>query len=349
MIWYLVFTGMFVLSIIALCAKFQEVWNPEPGHPWYWWWHKDELVPAPECDKQGYRICTAMTPVSRASPDAADAGAAGKNSAKQEAAAAADGAAVTEAGVAVQGSQGGWNIPTTNRVSISSLTSSYLAGSSAPYSSGSGSVPSDCSASAAGSSHPSTPQAGQAGTPKATLQRLLDQQQQQQQSMSQLETVYSMPDQTPADAPTSPHMSAKGLRCRHVAAEDSADGQQQQQQQDGAASPSSIADPQQQNQQQQLQLGWYTGDKGRPSISLPAGGGQPPSSCVVLGPDKACSLPASLVSLYDYFPVVLVQVSVHDAALRGAHNTCGSCCLQESVVLRSCMLLSFLQASCSHL
>jgi hypothetical protein len=320
MIWYLVFTGMFVLyqldvliySAIALFAKCQEVWNPEPGHPWYWWWHKDELVPAPECDEQGYRLCK---PGSSISTDA-DEDAGGKASDKQDAAAAADGAASTAAAGAEQGSQSSWHIATTNRVSISSLTSSYLASSSAPCSSGSGSVPSDCSASAAGSSHPSTPQAGPSGTPKATLQRLLDQQQQQQQSMSQLETVYSMPDQTPADAPTSPHMSAKGLRCRHVAGDDA--DVLQQQQLEGAASPSSIPSQQQQKQQQQQQqvqqLGWYTGDKSRLGVSLPGGGGQPPNSCVVLGPDQACSLPASLVSLYDYFPVVLVQVSLQETS-----------------------------------
>jgi hypothetical protein len=310
MIWYLVFTGMFVLyqldvliySAIALCAKFREVWNPEPGHPWYWWWHKDELVPAPECDEQGYRICTAAEQDPPTSSDAAV-----KDGPKQAAAAAQ---AAAEAGGATHVRRNSWHIATTTRVSISSLTSSNLAGSSAPCSSGSGSVPSDCSASAAGSSHPSTPQAGQAGTPKATLQRLLDQQ--QQHTISQLETVYSMPDQTPADAPTSPHMSAKGLRCRHVGAEDLAE-MQQQQQQEGAASPSSTGSQQQHKQQQlqQKQLQRYTGDKGRLRLSIPAGAGQPPSSSVVLGPDKACSLPASLVSLYDYFPVVLVQVGWH--------------------------------------
>eukprot|EP00775_Hariotina_reticulata_P008524 gene8524-8706_t len=64
MIWYLAFTGMFLLyqldvmclSLIALAARLVDALYPPPGHPAYWWWHKDRVVHPAECDARGYRI-----------------------------------------------------------------------------------------------------------------------------------------------------------------------------------------------------------------------------------------------------------------------------------------------------
>lgn len=309
MIWYLGFTGMFLLyqldvigySLVALAAKVKELWDPEPGHPWYWWWYKDSLVSPPECDDQGYKVSATTQPSSATALDAADDD--GRLCDGKEAASTRDPSKISP-------TRGMWQIPTAARVSVSSISSSYLAGSSGAYST---SVVSDCSASAAGSSHPSTPQAGQLGTPKATLQRLMEEQQRPQ---SQLETVYSMQLLHEQSLPSSPHMSSRGLRYR------GADDDEQQQQQQCAAQDS-LQDSQEKQQQQQML--WTS--SAHDAVDIPVGG-DPPASSAVLAPDKSLKLPASLVSLYDYFPVVLVQLPMYNEE---AHC--------EVVIERACQLI----------
>lgn len=288
MIWYLVFTGMFVLyqldvavyAIIAFFAKIGEILRPEPGNPWHSTWHKTDLVGATECDDRGFKL--------------SDETAAAASSQKRRKLSTGSQAAA------------GWQIPTEARVSISSLHNSALAAnstaSSSPASTASGS---DCNSSAASGSQPGTPHAP-AVPPRLALQQLFA----QLPSQSPLATVYSEQLPSSPEAATSPHVSAKGLRLRVGGSDDGDKGVSSCQGHIGydiqASAPSATDDG---------ARWWAAADDTQSGADQPSQRqltDMPPPSSAVVRPGKAYLLPASLVSQYDYFPMVLVQLPMYN-------------------------------------
>lgn len=296
MIWYLTFTGMFLMyqldvaayAMIALVAKFKEITCPEPGSPWHSRWHRPELVEPSDCDDRGLKLLR----------DAAAAAAALEKCRKS--------GAGTQAAAS-------WHISTQERVSISSLQSSALAGSSIASTSAPsvGSV-SDSSGSAASGSQPGTPPTTDLA-PESALQRLFAQLPRQ----SQLETVYSERMPSSPGAATSPHVSAKGLRCRAGCSDDGG--------QSVSTPPGHIGFTVYTNSAYESSptarpldtaARWWTSateaEIQEHSCPEPQLTEIPPPSSAVARPGQTCLLPASLVSLYDYFPIILVQLPMYN-------------------------------------
>ena len=280
MIWYLTFTGMFALyqldvavyALIALIAKLREIIWPEPGNPWHSRWHKPIFVEPAVCDDKGFQL-------------SAMAAAALEKSSKT---AAGSPAAITAT----------WHISTQARVSMSSMRSSTTGSSTASAASGS-----DCSGSAASGSQPGTPPAADL-SPQSALQRLFA----QLPSQSQLATVYSEQIPSSPEAATTPHVSAKGLRLRAGGSDDGDKGASTAPGHVGytihASSPASRPGANWWASVPEAELQSYS--RSQPQLTeVP-----PPSSAVMTG--QGCLLPASLVSQYNYFPMVLVQLPMYN-------------------------------------
>lgn len=307
MIWYLAFTGMFVLyqldvavySILALCAKIGEILFPEPGNPWHSFWHKTKFTDPAECDERGFKL----------SAQAAATGCGvktGKHYTAPQAAAS-------------------WHITTQERVSISSMGTSMLGGSSVAGSSASAAYGSDCSSSAASGSQASTPRAA-VMTPRTALQQFFA----QLPAHSPLATVYSEHLPSSPEAAKSPHVSAKGLRFRAGGSDDGSKASSCVQDYDGSrctADYSSTAAKTAATAANPDARWWSTAIQPDSGTDQHLTGVPPPSSAVI-GADRSCQLPASLVSLYGYFPLVLVQLPMYNEE---AHC--------EVVIERACNIL----------